>query len=479
MSTYLGRPVFPFPVNWAETAGSAFVYDPKMLFIGMAAPVAHRLPSYTIRGYNGSVLLATEAEIEEWDAFVGTCKGRLNGFWIRAHEAAFKVSAAIDSTHFTIEDIGLRHAYSSDDTPSQHIECVDTAGVVQRASISSVVEGTDGLELVTLTAAATPQIDQTWSVYRLLYVRFTRDEFDAEYVADNRQRVRVEVIELPDEYAAIETGQQPVYLYEVTDPEGNISRWTSLNVDVVSNGQTYTSYPVTHHQHRWTLNGGAAATTLETWHADNNPLALLFPPVRHKPFHVAILAADYSTPSTTRAVFSGYTTGVQLQGRRMQIKCEALMEAAGRKFPRFFIQARCNYALFSTSCGVIRSSLKVTGTIKDMGGRNVLVEGVVGTFAANYFTLGYLTLPANAITERFGIESSLEASGGEVYLTLTGRLAHAVPGDAVELYPGCDGAAETCKTKFNNFTRFGGHVMAPSNLMLRAMEPETSTGNKK
>lgn len=96
---------------------------------------------------------------------------------------------------------------------------------------------------------------------------------------------------------------------------------------------------------------------------------------------------------------------------------------------------------------------------------------------ANWFAWGSL----HAGRDLIAIRQSPAFSGGQIELTLARdpTVALAV-GDLVELRPGCDGLAETCGGKFDNFVNWGGARVAAANLSLvKVNVPEADSGGKK
>jgi hypothetical protein len=100
---------------------------------------------------------------------------------------------------------------------------------------------------------------------------------------------------------------------------------------------------------------------------------------------------------------------------------------------------------------------------------------------ANYFAQGWLETGVGTQFEiRTILASSYNGGAGQLTLTLNLGLQHAVAGQTLQLAPGCNGDAATCKSKFNNFVNFGGFVAVPEkNLSLQALENETNVGDKK
>jgi hypothetical protein len=68
---------------------------------------------------------------------------------------------------------------------------------------------------VTLDAAVS--VDATWLAYRLRYVRLASDIEKGRFIVENRMAREIRVVELPEEYAVIETQRAPVWLIHLLD----------------------------------------------------------------------------------------------------------------------------------------------------------------------------------------------------------------------------------------------------------------------
>jgi hypothetical protein len=82
--------------------------------------------------------------------------------------------------------------------------------------------------------------------YRLRYVRLASDIEKGRFIVENRMAREIRVMELPEEYAAIETNRAPVWLYTfwIETPGGNTYwRYTSYADNLTSNGNVFTSFP--------------------------------------------------------------------------------------------------------------------------------------------------------------------------------------------------------------------------------------------
>ena len=494
--TYLNRPVFDFALDWSKAPVRRLKYDLREILLGYAAPRFQPIATRDAESLEFELLLEDESALMEFEAFVDSVQGRLTGFWLACHDAACQYLEPVDSgiREFYIRDQQLRDTF----TEHSYLCFVSPAGIRQYGRIANcALDGTR--EKVTLIEDAVlirngelappfdpVPMDATWEVFRLYYARLADDSVEIDFLGDNRGRVTVKAVELPEEYAGIETGQHPVFLYEfefagVGDPW----RYTNLNQDMTSSGQEFATWPIRHEGHRQALSGGEHELTVKTCYDAASPVARLFPYPTPKPLSVKVWEIAYGAPDTRAVLFTGFVDNLKLSGAEAELRCVTRVAHLGRQFPRFFIQNRCNYCLFSAHCtgsdGPQRSAWRVSAQIDDFGGRAVKVKSLSAItpfapestepidYANDFFAFGYLE-HRNAegdVDDTREIESHLDPDGdGKIELTLTAPLDEnrAAVGDDVYLYPGCDGTRETCATKFQNFTNWGGFGISRQNL---------------
>jgi hypothetical protein len=103
----------------------------------------------------------------------------------------------------------------------------------------------------------------------------------------------------------------------------------------------------------------------------------------------------------------------------------------------------------------------------------------------DYFSSGWIEYGTGATQQFRTISKSAlvpldtSTNTGRIQLALVMPLAGLTVGATVTLYPGCDGTRQMCKAKFDNWLNFGGAVMAPANLAIRAVNRDATNGNKK
>lgn len=497
MPTYLSRPVFDFRVNWATTPRHSFSYDLRERSLGFASVRGEPLQAHTVSGFELRLELASEAEIDAFDTFTAALKGRLHGFWIPSPFTQFNIQPGIASNFlFQIQDANLRDWLA--EHPATHIQFSKAGQTTQYGKIATATVTTDSKELVQLESALATAIDDTWDARKLLYVRLAEDVEKGQFYADNRQTRTVRVLELPTEYAALETGQQPVYLYRfyldgVSPPV--FWNFTGLNENITStlggaiSATVFNSHPIEHGSQKLSMRTMDDGLELTTWHDASSPVARFLPFTLPSHLWLQIFETTYAAPNTISTVFTGRVKSVVPEGRLLRAQCAAFGGVAEKKFPRFYLQPRCNYALFATgTCKLNRALWTINVVITAISGRLVTVTTSATPLAGesasadfNYWALGRLTVGTGAETQRVTITQSSAVTGTTLQLRTKTPLRNPATliNATAQLEPGCDGSPDACAGKFYNFRRWGGHVSAPQNPSVPAADTNTVNGNKK
>lgn len=486
---YQGRPLWPFGTDWSNQPAQTFSYDLRETWLGTHSPRFEQLQQHVTRGFEFSLWREEEEQRQEFDTWTGELQGRIAGFWIAAPLAPAEILDGGTSTTFLIADQALRETYA--DHPARHLIFTPPAGSgvpVQFGRISSVALDSAGVERVTLEEPLEPAVDETWLAQRLLYVRLASDEETADLETDALQRRRVRVVELPTEYAGIETGQQPVFLYEFwVDGGGTPARWrfTSLNETVASGGYAFTPAPFEHGQLTFSARPVSEEVQLTSWFEPANPISQFLPFQISQPLWVKIRETTFAAPDTTTLLFTGKVQSVEPEGKLLKAKCVSIIDALGRRLPRMLIQPRCNYAVYSAPCKLAKADFVANVSFTVAAGRvqtMTLTDSENNFFTeaeANDFALGWLETGSGATREIRTIRQSSVATGGKMTLTLNEEFHHTTGMTTAKIYLGCDGSAARCTNKFQNFANWGGHVTAPANLTVAAIPSDTVSGNKK
>lgn len=121
--------------------------------------------------------------------------------------------------------------------------------------------------------------------------------------------------------------------------------------------------------------------------------------------------------------------------------------------PSAFWQAPCNHVLFDTRCGLSRSTYSTTTSVVLVAGREIQVADQE---FSNAFLVG-----GEMVNQRNG-ERRMITSNEDNLIEVRVNFVDMRVGDTVELTAGCDHSFATCKAKFDNGLRYGGHPFIPS-----------------
>lgn len=490
---YLGRPVFDFPVNWASEISRAFTYDLREVSLGFSAEIFTSRQQYVVNGWTAALELITEEEIDAVDTFFNALSGRLLGFWIPVPFDACKIVGSVDATGFDIEDQGLRNSWAS--SPDKHL-FFSINGTQRAAKIAAVADNGNGTERVTLESAIDPAASPGDTVSRLHYVRLAEDIERMSFPRESHQQRPIKVIELPHEYSDAELAEasdvfDPIYLYHffALAPIDNHWFYTSFASDVISADELYKSAAITHGNLKQSTSFQAEALEIRAAFSQDHPLSLYLPFPLSKPIHVEVFSARMSDPEDRTLLFSGTVRKVSDNGQYLTAQCDSFLSILSQRIPAMLIKKDCDYQLFEQrTCKAIQAQFQSLGEItaidNDAQPPTVEMNLLVPTgpkLAADYFAQGWLETGRKLnYEERTIFRSTWDAGASRLTLIINGPLIHAQVGQQIFINPGCDGLAQTCKDKFDNFIHFPGFIAVPkNNPNLTAIENHTAGGDKK
>lgn len=466
----------------------SFNYDLSDVLIGFGKVYSAPAQEHVIKGFQVTFDLKSELEIAEFEEFAEQLKGAAVGFWFPNPMAVLEVVQWADAKTFKIKDQRLRTAWQT--RPDVHLLFVKRGQTPLIGTISNVTLA-GGSEVVQLATEFDAPLDETWSVCRLQYVRLAGDTESWTWIGEQRQRRTIRVVELPHEYAAQETGSQPIYLYKIwleTDPP---TEWfyTSFEQNVASGGDVYIAKPISHGGLRESVRGDREETVIESFREDNNPFTLFLPFPVSRRMYVQIVRTSFPEPNVTEVLFTGRVMFVDFDGNRMTARCSSFLDAFDNKVPGFLISPICNYAFGDPkTCkapnpGRAGTITKIAGNVIQVQSDyfNPIQEPVEHTrHMPNHWAGGRIEVGSGAEFETRLILSNSGTTGvNEIRFTLDLPLVYAEEGSDIKVFAGCDGTSETCQNKHNNFINFGGHRVPLHNLTLKAMERQNAHGNKK
>ncbi len=477
---YLNRPIFTFPVNWADKVNAEFSYNLREVDLGFGAEDFAPTQTDVVHGFDLSLFLKG-ADFFAFDNFTAALKGRLLGFWLPGPFEAFKIAGGVSTTQFDIADQDLAQTLANH--PSQYLWLTAPDGTGYAAHIEAVADN-GATERVTISPALPSIPDAGWSAARLYYVRLGADEEKATLFGEAAQQRNVRVIELPREYTTAETGESPVYLYHFWMDLNPTQHWryTSFAKDITSGGQVFAAKSISHGDFKRGTSADARELAIDVFLEDGHPLAFGFPYPSPKPVNVEVLEAAYATPDVTAKIFTGLVARAPRKGKKISARCVSLFDLDNQKLPDALIGPRCNFQVYEpNTCKVNRAAFQKAATISVLNGRTIRVTDAnnLNGVAANWFAFGWIETGAGMSLEIRTVLQSAVISATVHELTLNLALGKAVVGQAITLLPGCDGKWATCENKFGN-DRYMGHYLVPQkNPTLTAMQFSTSSGGKK
>ena len=491
---YLGRQIFPFAINWADAVERSVDYDLRARLLGFGAEYFTPTATYTVNGWAFGLTLETGADMLAFETFCDILIGRLNGFWLPCPLRAAVIAAGISASQFKIATEGLADTWNQ--RPDQHLLFTFSDGTQAAGQILGVVDNGDGTETVTLTAALPEAPAPGNDLQRLHYVRFGGDEESYDYPAENVALIKLAVVELPLEYAAAETGLQPIYLYHfwMKAPVGVDWYYTSFGAPVVSAGILYNPWPTEHGAIRQTTDGQSNGVDITSQPDDTHPFAMLVDMPPGQVLWCRISRVWLSMPDAAKNLFTGFVKTVDDNTTEFVAHCFDRLDWLRSKAPLFYIGTVCNYDLFDQStCKIGRAFFETTVTISAIPAGELPVLQCTFNFSfqlANWQKEDWFkggSCEANVGIKydlRSIVHSHWNAGAGVLELTLNAPL-RAVNGvnTQLQITAGCDHTSDGphgCTLKFNNFPNFGACVDVPDrNLTLKGLNTNVSQGGKK
>lgn len=393
-----------------------------------------------------------------------------------------EIVAGVSATQFDIVDQGLRDVW--EDAPGSAYLFVTSGAASAGCRITGVTDNGNGTERVTVTALPwTPA--STATIQRLSFVRLADGGDSGEWLAEGWQSRSLTVVELPHEYAAAETGEQPVFLYrfwQETTPQ-KVWRYTSFATDVESDGDTFTAKAIDHGELSRGIGEDAETVKITgIWEA-GNPFDFGYPLPSELPVEVEILETTFDDPDTTSVIFRGQIEAAPRRGRRVTATARAGRAIGRRRVPSAIIGPRCGYQVYDPdTCGVDPVAFRFSGcTLDSVGGITIRISHPTAFdgLDAQWLTFGWITVGTGQTQERRGVLQDTSVSATVRELVLNFPLLANSAGAAVVAQPGCDGEWATCQDKFNNQNALLHPFVPDRNPTIDAFEIPQSQGGKK
>lgn len=153
-------------------------------------------------------------------------------------------------------------------------------------------------------------------------------------------------------------------------------------------------------------------------------------------------------------LWKGKVTSFSVDGRVAKVRVPSVFaRALQADLPSAYYQAPCNHVLFDSLCSVSRAANTTTTSVETTASLAVTVADV--SDPDNVLAGGEI------VNTRTG-ERRLILSNQAGVINFSYPFVDMIAGDPVELTKGCDHSFSTCKSKFSNGARFGGHPYIPA-----------------
>lgn len=162
-------------------------------------------------------------------------------------------------------------------------------------------------------------------------------------------------------------------------------------------------------------------------------------------------------PGETVAEWKGRVVEAVVAGQRIELRCESLFTTLRRAGVRAKYQRLCRHALYGRGCTLGIEAFFVSGTASSTDGFAVAVPEAA--LQPDGWYRGGVLRHDGAIT--YGLEHSGATLVLARRITALEEAVASQGSAAVEIAPGCDLRATTCRDKFSNLDNFGGFPDIP------------------
>jgi len=244
--------------------------------------------------------------------------------------------------------------------------------------------------------------------------------------------------------------RRPAELYHLWRDGGQHWRYTSGDVDIVYNGNTYVMAsvkrgPVSH-------SAQLEVTTLEVISAAiTDPTADFLARNPVEPLWIEVLKIHRSDPNDSIVIFIGQIKSVVFKGLEAVARCVGFENFLTQPVPLDRYQPSCNNRLFNTKCTLLAASYKVDTTIT-MVDTLTFTSSAFATKADGWFTRGNLI---------WGEYKRMITYHSGSTIAIRYPINGMVTGVSITAYAGCDLAIKTCRDRFDNVVNFFGHPFVP------------------
>lgn len=311
-----------------------------------------------------------------------------------------------------------------------------------------------------------PAVDSAWLVREQ-----NEQEIRGDYSESNRIWKRLPDVERDDWY---EISRIPVvsgwlersvttlaWCWRLELSNGNVMCFTSCDVDLVIDGETYEAcagFAPT----AVSSSDGLATDNLDVQGmitSDRITADDIFLGV-YDNAKIRIFICDYEHPQQNRFILREGRIGKITSGKiAFKAEIRGLMDAFQQQAGDLY-QRKCRARLGDSRCKYQAAADTATGEVTSVRDDGSIFTSISRT--DNFFNYGILTFESGLNNgSSYEVEQSL-GSNGQIRF-FSPPMHEVVVGDRIRIVPGCDGEPSTCKNRFHNMINFRGEPYIPGN----------------
>lgn len=245
---------------------------------------------------------------------------------------------------------------------------------------------------------------------------------------------------------------RPIDLYQFVRGENEkIWRFCNADKDLEINGEKWLATAISD-------SGQGGTGEVNVVLPSNNPVAQLYRGIApSQPVKATIMRLDIEEREI-RVVWIGTITEVKRpEAEKTELVTAGLSSTMDYAGLRLTWGRNCPYSLYDYDCKVNPKNFVVAGlVIQAINGVSITV-GVPKELPSGWFNAGFIEWMDDGVRDVRAVKTH---SNNEI--TLMGGTHKLAVGMTINVYPGCDGRATTCKSKFNNILNFGGIPHMPN-----------------
>lgn len=259
-----------------------------------------------------------------------------------------------------------------------------------------------------------------------------------------------------EQFEVTVANSRPLRLYLFQRGDSLYWGYTNADRDIQHSGYTYVKTAISDDGIRQT--GEPDNDMLKISVPSDNEIVSLFKATQpSEEIEVIVRDLDWQDLDNSLVVWVGSVASVSIpKEATAEINCASLMLSLQQTALKRTYNRNCDYAIYSTNCGLNKADFAVQGTIAAISGATLTCN--LSSSPRHSLAYGFIEWKTNngQAVERRGIDS---ANTNQV--TLLGGAGGLHVGQSITLYPGCDQSSATCKNVYSNFINYGGFRHLP------------------